>query len=90
MKIFLLSLITFNLFTIAIANESKDWLACKTDSDCVLTEDFCHWRAVNKKFEKLFKEDSRPNPYECTSPKPDPAAKLKLNVSCIKSVCESK
>ena len=56
MKLFLFAIITFNFLTLSNATEPKEWFACKTNSDCVLTEDFCHWRAINKKFEKLFKE----------------------------------
>jgi len=89
MKLFLFAIITFNFLTLSNANEPKERFACKTNSDCVLTEDFCHWRAINKKFEKLFKEDGRASPYECSTPKPDPALKLKLKVNCVKSLCEA-
>lgn len=74
----------------AFEAEPTQWFACKVDNDCVLAPQYCAWRAVNKKFEKAFKEAQVPNPHECSTPTPDLNAKAKLKAACLNSFCEIK
>lgn len=67
--------------------EPAEWFACSAVADCVVIEDFCVWRAINKKFAKAFQDLPRVNPYECQAPRPDPAMKAKLNLQCKNAKC---
>lgn len=66
---------------------SASWFSCTDSSDCTIVEDFCKWRAINKKHIKAFGKIPRSKPIECKTAKPDPAAKSRLEAICFESKC---
>ena len=68
--------------------EKKEWFECKQDADCVLVEDYCSYRAVNKNQTQDFLKTSKPSIYECQSPTPAPGEKEKFKTVCKNSMCE--
>lgn len=88
--IFILVIAFFSFNSFADQSYRQEWFVCQSSKDCMLIEDFCSWRAINKKFEKTFREteDKRTNPYECIAARSDPETKKNYNVTCVKKLCQ--
>ena len=92
MKNFIFLLIAlYSVTSIAAQTTYLDkWFVCQKKDDCIIVADFCSWRAINKKFEKTFREteDQRANPYECIAARSDPETKNNYELACVNKICQ--